>query len=117
MLVKELSDSFRFQLGCYNALYETVHAILSRLILSRGDFSGVRAAFEEKQRLLDRIETERTRTTGQVRQWQERKSTISGSEDARAFDEVLRQTETAIQRFLGVEEQLRMYLERVIHRE
>jgi hypothetical protein len=116
MLVRELRDSYRRQLAFYGALGETGRKILSRLVLSRGDFSGVKADFAEKQRLLECIEAERFKTNGQVKEWQERKAFVAGFEEARELDGVLREIEGSIRKFLDGEEQLKRYLERAMQK-
>jgi hypothetical protein len=116
ILIRELSDSYRHQLGFYTTLGETVHRILSRLILSRGDFSGVKGDFAEKQRLLECIDSERGKTSGSIKVWQERKSFIADHEAAKELDRVLREIESAIKKFLDGEEQLKRYLEQMIRK-
>jgi hypothetical protein len=114
MVIRELKDSYCRQLDCYRALGETVNKILSRLVLTRGDFSSVKVEFAEKQRLLGCIESERAGATGRVREWQERKSAMAGRDEAKELDGVLRQIETAIRKFLEGEEQLKRYLEGIM---
>jgi hypothetical protein len=115
MLIRELSGSYRLQRDCYTALGVMVDRILGRLVLSRGDLSGVKDEFAEKRRLLERIERERARTTGHSTEWQERKAKCAGRREAQELDAILRETEAAIRKFLEGETQLERYLERMAH--
>ncbi|MCU0608952.1 MAG: hypothetical protein MUF22_04195 [Chitinispirillaceae bacterium] len=114
MLLEDLRDSFRLQRGWYAELGALVDRILSRLILSRGDFAGVRNEFAEKQRLLECIEKERARTSGPVSIWQEQKTRFAASSAAGELDRELEQTGAVIRKFLDGEEQLKRYLERMM---
>ena len=114
MLVRGLRDSFLLQLRYYSALNDTVQKILGKLILSRGDFSGLKAEFIEKQRLLGCLDLERTKTIGPTRMWQERKMQLAGQQDAKELDAILEKTGRMIEKFLDGEEQLKKYLEGII---
>lgn len=115
-VIRELCDSYRLQLGFYNALGETVHRILSRLILSRGDLSALKTDFAEKQQYLRQIESERLKTAHQVKLWQEIKSHREGTKEALELDGVLRETEATIKKFLDGEDQLKKHLERLMRK-
>ena len=111
MVIRRLTGSYRRQIGWYSTLCGVVEKILGRLILSRGDFSGVKADFDEKKRLLDRIEQERAETIREVESWKTRKGALLNEPEACDFDRVLRNTEEAIGRFLETEGQLKRYIE------
>jgi hypothetical protein len=116
MVIRRLTGSYRRRVESYDALGDIVLKILGRLILSRGDFSGVKSDFEEKQILLDRLEKERVATMIDVEIWQNRKSSLSGEKEAQEFDRELLRAESAIRRFLEAEDQLKRYLEQLAGR-
>lgn len=116
VMISELCDSYRIQLGFYNALSETVQKILSKLILSRGDLSAFKSDFAEKKRFLDHIEAERIKTAGQVKAWQNAKTIHGETPEARELDGILSETENAIRKFLDGEEQLKKHLERILQK-
>ena len=66
ILIQDLTDSFSRQLQWYRQLRDLVRKILGRLVLSRGDTSGVITGFEHKKALLDKIEDERNRSADLV---------------------------------------------------
>jgi hypothetical protein len=114
--IRELCDSYRIQLGFYNALDETVQRILSKLILSRGDLSALKTDFAEKKRFLEQIEVERHKTEEQVKMWQKTKSLHGETTEALELDGILRETENTIRKFLDGEEQLKRHLERILQK-
>jgi hypothetical protein len=111
MVIRRLTCSYRRQIDWYDTLCGVVEKILGRLILSRGDFSGVKVCFDEKKRLLDLIEQERSETIREVETWRIRKGALLGEPEACDFDQVLRHTEEAIGRFLETEGQLKRCIE------
>jgi hypothetical protein len=115
VMIQELCDSFRIQLGFYSALNDTAQRILSKLILSRGDLSGLKNDFADKKRFLDQIEGERQKTAGQVKVWQDTKALHGETVEARELDGILRETEKTIRTFLDGEEQLKKHLERILN--
>ncbi|NLG17663.1 MAG: hypothetical protein GX556_10070 [Fibrobacter sp.] len=116
ILIQELADSFRRQLQWYRELRDLVRKILGRLVLSRGDISGVIAGLEKKKDLLENIQNERSRTSAMVEKWQSRKGLMEVGE-TQALDEVLEQTGTAIREFLDEEEQLKKYIESIVNKQ
>ncbi len=116
ILIQELADSFRRQLLWYRELRDLVRKILGRLVLSRGDISGVIAGLEKKKDLLENIQNERSRTSAMVEKWQSRKGLMEVGE-TQALDEVLEQTGTAIREFLDEEEQLKKYIESIVNKQ
>ena len=117
MVIRNLTGSYRRQVAWYADLESVVGKILGRLILSRGDFAGVKADFEEKQRLLDRIEQERRDTVRDREIWRMRKNALSGEKEACEFDEVLLHAEVVIKKFLEAEGQLQRYVEQRMRQE
>lgn len=115
-IIRELCDSYRIQLGFYNALSATVQRILSRLILSRGDLSALKTDFAEKKRFLEKIEAERLKTAPQVKIWQDTKSFHGETKEALELDGILRETGDTIRKFLDGEEQLKKHLERILQK-
>ena len=115
-IIKELCDSYRIQLGLYNALCETAQRILSRLILSRGDLSALKTDFAEKKRYLERIEAERQKAAPQVKKWIDTKALHGETKEALELDGILSETENIIKRFLDGEEQLKKHLERLLQK-
>ena len=116
LLIRELSDSFRMQLDYYKALSGIVRKIMTRLVLSRGNFGVIGPDLAEKQRLLVCIEGERSRTAHQVQSWQERKKGFASTPDAIELDTVLQETERVIRDFLDGEDQLRKYIEGLLRK-
>jgi hypothetical protein len=116
LIIRELKESYGTQLRYYSALADTVGRIISRLVLSRGDFGSIKTDLSEKVRLLECIEQERTRTAGHVRLWQERKEQIATRSDARDLDDVLQETQKVIRNFLDGEEQLKQYIEGILRK-
>jgi len=114
--IQNLCDSYRIQQGLYRELGETVHRILSKLILSRGDLTALRADFEDKQRLLEDIETQRFKIAPQVKIWQESKAGQGETAGARELDSILRDIEKSIKSFLDGEDQLKKHLERIMQK-
>ena len=55
-LVRELTESFSSQVNTYCELKALVQKMMGKLILSRGDFTGLMGSMEQKKRLLDSIE-------------------------------------------------------------
>ncbi|HON10314.1 MAG TPA: hypothetical protein PLE24_05560 [Chitinispirillaceae bacterium] len=117
ILIQDLADSFSRQLQWYRQLRDLVRKILGRLVLSRGDTSGVITGFEQKKALLEKIEDERNRSAGLVERWQSRKGLIGAEEKSAMLEDVLEQTGRAIQEFLDEEKQLEKYLESIIKKE
>jgi hypothetical protein len=116
IIIRELCDSYRLQLGFYKGLSKTVQRILSKLILSRGDLSALKNDFAEKKHFLDLIEAERLKTAPQVKIWQETKSQSKKNKEALELDGILNETETTIKTFLDGEEQLKKHLERILRK-
>ena len=116
LVIRDLKKSYRQQLLYYRELGEIVRKIMSRLVLSRGDFGAIKDDLFEKQRLLTCIEQERMRTAPQVNRWQEYKQRMASNNDAREFDTILQETETVIRDFLDGEDQLRKYIESLLRK-
>ena len=117
ILVRDLSETFRRQLVWYQELRDLVGKILSRLVLSRGDVSGVISGLEKKKVLLEAIESERNRNSGLIAQWQERKGSIEKNGSVQELEMVLEQTSGAICEFLDEEEQLKKYIESILQKD
>jgi hypothetical protein len=115
-LVSFLSESYDQQLGWYEELSDLCQKTLSRLILSRGNVAVVMDNFNRKQKILDLIVEERNRISGPVLLWQERKKSVTVSEEASDLDALFARTASAIKKFLDNEEQLKTYLENVTHK-
>jgi hypothetical protein len=116
LVICDLKNSYRQQLSYYRALGEIGRKIMSRLVLSRGDFGAIKDDLFEKKRILACIEDERIRTAPQVNRWQEYKRRMVLSDDAREFDAILQETETVIRDFLDGEDQLKKYIESLIRK-
>ena len=110
-LIEELTQSFTSQIEIYKQLQVIVQKILGQIALSRGDFSGVMGLFEEKQKLLEKIEKERENSYKSVEMWQKEKDTIPHSDERDHLDRTLAETEKVIKDFLETEDQLKKYLE------
>jgi hypothetical protein len=116
LVIRSLKDSYRRQLLYYKALGDIVRKIMTRLVLSRGDFGLIKVELAEKQRLLGCIEGERAKTAPQLQRWREYKQRMESDADAREFDEILREIETIIRDFLDGEDQLKKYIEGIIRK-
>jgi hypothetical protein len=116
VIIKELCDSYRIQLGFYNDLGDTVQRILSKLILSRGDLSALKTDFAEKKRFLEQIEAERLKIAPQVKKWQDTKAFHGETKEALELDGILYETGNTIKKFLDGEEQLKKHLERILQK-
>ncbi len=116
-LIDRLTESFTKQTDWYRRLNDLGQQILGRIVLSRGDLSGVMPLFEEKRRLLDEIMLERHNIQGGVDAWQEMKPHLKRSSEADALDEILGRAETAIFDFMKSEEQLSKRLQHYIGEE
>ncbi|MFP4163801.1 MAG: hypothetical protein ACLFQB_02195 [Chitinispirillaceae bacterium] len=117
ILVQELSLSFQNQLSFYQELRDTVRSITSKLILSRGDMSGLLSGMEKKKKLLDAIQQERLRSSENVALWQERRNLYSVNAEIQALNDILAQTEKVIKEFLEGEDQLKKYLEKMYRKD
>ena len=113
-LVRELTESFSSQVNTYCELKALVQKMMGKLILSRGDFTGLMGSMEQKKRLLDSIEHERLLHNNAIIQWQQRKRSIESSPEVNALDEILAHTGSVIKEFIDEEDQLQSYLERFI---
>lgn len=116
ILIQTLTGSFRRQLDIYTRLRDIVRQLLSKLVLSRGDLSGVSGSFQRKKELVDKIENERNSISDHIDQWQKRKNDIERTDDVEQLEEVLRKVTDTVQEFLKDEDQLRTYIEGVISR-
>jgi hypothetical protein len=117
LLILQLKETFSSQLSWYRDLRDLVRKILSRLVLSRGDVSGVISGLEKKKKLLETIEAERNRTADIVMQWQQRKSNLKSDQSVEDLNVILDQMGTVIREFLDEEEQLKNYLQSIIRKE
>ena len=116
-LAATLAESYQCQLDWYTQLRDTMQQELSRVILSRGDLSGLMGSLERKQQLLNTIITERDRVRPHEEQWQKHKGSIS-VEQAGHVNGILDKIEVVIRDFLASEEQLKRYVEnKMPHRE
>ena len=111
ILVEGLIQSFSIQVELYKKLKVVVQKVLGQIAISRGDFSSVMGLFEEKQKLLEKIEKERERSKKSVEIWQKEKDSIPDSEQTARLDTILAETEKVIEDFFEIEDQLKKYLE------
>ena len=117
ILIQELTASYKKQSVWYIELRDLVKKILSRLILSRGNMPELLIGLGKKKKLLDHIETERTRTSESVLRWQGIKKNIVVCDETVALNDVLETTGIAIKEFLDEEEKLKKYLEGIVKKE
>jgi tRNA C32,U32 (ribose-2'-O)-methylase TrmJ len=117
ILIRELKNSYTMQLGWYRELGMLVQKILGKLILSRGDISGLVSGLEKKQKILAFIENERNRTSDRVKQWQERKKYVTNEDEVQELNSILTDVEKVIKAFLNEEDQLKKYIERLIEKD
>jgi len=110
-LIQHLSQSLERQLHFYCQLNDLTQKILSRLILSRGDLTGIPQDFEKKQQFLAEIEKERQASHSITELWQQRKESIPKNESSMALDALLDKVQREIKRFLDNEGQLEKYLQ------
>ncbi len=117
ILVEGLIQSFSCQVELYKKLIVIVQKVLGQIAISRGDFSSVMGLFEEKQKLLEKIEKERDRSKKSVEIWQKEKDRIPDSEQTARLDTILAEAEKVIKDFLEIEDQLKKYLEHNMNNE
>jgi hypothetical protein len=117
ILIQELTSSYNRQLVWYKELRDFVQKVLSRLILSRGDISGLMVGLEKKQKLMEQIDTERRRTADSVKKWQDLKLQLAICDEIDELNDTLEKTSIAIKDFLDEEEKLKRYLEGIIKKE
>lgn len=117
ILIQELTASYKKQFVWYIDLRDLVRKILSRLILSRGNMSELMIGLGKKKKLLESIESERSRVNESVLRWQEIKKKIAVCEETTTLNEVLETTSIAIKEFLDEEEKLKRYLEGIVKKE
>lgn len=117
ILVQELKKSYSMQLCWYRELGLLVQKILGKLILSRGDISGLVSGLEKKQKILSSIENERNRTSDYVKHWQERKNYVTNENEVQELNLILTDVENAIKAFLNEEDQLKKYIERLVEKD
>ena len=116
LLIWKLRQSFSDQLTLYKKLRDTVRIILSRLILSRGDVSGLMCELEEKNKLIEAIQNKRAANADRIKLWQERKSNYPGNKEVMELEVLLEEMETVIREFLDEEDKLKIYLEKVFEK-
>lgn len=114
ILMNGLTVSYQSQLVRYRSLRDVVRQLMSKLILSRGDLSGMIASMEKKQLLLKDIEIERDRIAPLIARWETRKALVSPGPGVELLNTVLQQVTDAIREFLDEEDQLRKYIEKFI---
>jgi hypothetical protein len=111
LLVKELTDTFTCQMQMYRELKVLVQKMIGKLVISRGDMSGLLSSMEQKQKIIESIESERSRHSDAIMQWQLKKNNVTMSPEVGVLEKVLESTGCAIRDFIDQEEQLRNYLE------
>ena len=111
ILIEGIIQSYTAQVELYKKLKIVVQKILGQIAISRGDFSSVMGLFEEKQKLLEKIEKERDNSKKSVEIWQKEKGSIPDSEQTARLDTILAEAEKVIKDFLEIEDQLKKYLE------
>ena len=116
LLVKELTDTFTCQMQMYRDLKRLVQKMFGKLVLSRGDMSGLLSSMEQKQKIIESIESERSRHSDAIMQWQLKKNNVTMSPEVGVLEKVLESTGCAIRDFIDQEEQLRNYLEKCIRK-
>jgi hypothetical protein len=116
MLVKELTDTFNYQILMYRELKLLVQKMIGKLVLSRGDMSGLLSSMEQKKKLIESIENERFQHSDAIMQWQLKKNNVTMSPEIGVLERVLDDTGCAIREFIDEEEQLRTYLEKCIQK-
>ena len=110
-LVGEVAAFSGDQLRSYGELRDMTRRILSRVVLSHGDISGVLDVFKRKQALLHEISARRAKAKETIELWQRRKATVRETRDTRELETTLQAMESTIKEFLDSEEQLQRYLE------
>jgi hypothetical protein len=115
-LISALQASYKRQLSLYQSLASLVQKTLSQVVLTRGDISGLVASFARKKALLESILGERAEAEPLVREWQQRKATVTQGVPTAQLDSLLSKTQSVIRDFLDGEEQLKKYLEHVVKR-
>lgn len=116
LLVKELTDTFNYQMQMYRELKVLVQKMIGKLVVSRGDMSGLLSSMEQKQKIIESIESERSRHSDAIMQWQLKKNNVTMSPEVGVLEKVLECTGCAIRDFIDEEEQLRTYLEKCIRK-
>ena len=117
ILIQRLTAVLTGQLEHYREMRDLVRKMLSRVVLSRGDISGVIPCLEKKKRLFDVIESDRQECSDLFAQWQNRKGSIKEDALVAQMNSILDQTEITIREFLDEEEQLKKYIEKNITKE
>ena len=115
-IVDELSQSFTCQITWYKELKALVQKILGKISLSRGNIACAADLFEQKQKLLTQIITERERIRPYIDTWQKNKQNASLSLSAATLDAILAEIESEIKEFLELEEQLKTCIEYTIRK-
>ncbi|MBD3316859.1 MAG: hypothetical protein GF344_13815 [Chitinivibrionales bacterium] len=113
-LIDTLVESFGRQNEYYGQLEKLVRKILGKVVLSRGDLTGVMPLIAEKQRLMEAISTERERTRSETERWQREKEHCDSCPETKRLDAILSETQEVIGRYLEGEEQLRTYLQHLM---
>jgi hypothetical protein len=116
MLVKELTDTFNCQIQMYRELKILVQKMIGKLVLSRGDMSGLISSMEQKKKIIESIECERSMHSDAIMQWQITKNNVTMTPEIGLLEKVLEDTGSAIKDFIDQEEQLRTYLEKCIQK-
>lgn len=115
--VADLIRSYTRQTELYRKLYECVQTVYSRLVLSRGNLQNVMGILEDKQRLMQHISEERARIQESSDVWLREKDAAAKTPETERLNEILAGTENAIRDFLGIEQQLELYLQRLVEKE
>ena len=111
-LIERLINSFTKQYSWYKDLGAIGQKILSRLVLTRGDITGIMPFFEKKKTILKDIDDERIMMSDNIQLWQQRKALIGDNPEVKKLTAVFENMEKAIKDFLDAEDQLRRYLEK-----
>ena len=114
VLITRLHQACGKQLALYRQLCDFTQRMLQRLVMSRGDMTGLRDVFEQKRRLVGEIERERAGMHELAGRWQERKSQVVQCAATRDLDTLFGSMETAIRKYLELEAQVRTYLEHAV---
>lgn len=115
--IKDLIASFEKQYAWYRELHGEIEKALQSVVMSQGDLSMLTACFARKKEIMQHIEQERSRIEPAIRTWMAQKHQLRQDPLATRLDTLLQRTESAIQDFLHTEEQLKHYLESLMHTE
>ncbi|HEX2955393.1 MAG TPA: hypothetical protein VHO70_01100 [Chitinispirillaceae bacterium] len=115
-IVRELTDTFNYQVRMYRELTLLVQKMIGNMVLSRGDMSGLLSSMEKKKKMLELIEIERHSHSDAIMRWQLLKNNVTMTSEVSVLEKVLEDTGCAIKEFINEEEQLRTYIEKCMQK-